>query len=176
MKIISWNVNGIRAVIKKGFYDFMNDENPDIICVQETKAHKEQVDLHLPNYPYQYWNSAVKKGYSGTAIFSKVEPLNCINDIGIDQHDQEGRVITLEFEKYYLITVYTPNSKRELLRLEYRIEWDSDFLNFVKDLEKKMNEFAAKLEFEDAAILRDEINHLKAREVGIPKKIIGLKN
>ena len=137
MKIISWNVNGIRAVIKKGFYDFMNDEKPDIICLQETKAHKDQVDLQLPNYPYKYWNSAVKKGYSGTAIFSKIEPLNCINDIGIDQHDQEGRVITLEFEKYYLITVYTPNSKRELLRLEYRIEWDSDFLNFVKDLEKK---------------------------------------
>jgi exodeoxyribonuclease-3 len=137
MKIISWNVNGIRAVIKKGFYDFMNDEKPDIICLQETKAHKDQVDLQLPDYPYKYWNSAIKKGYSGTAIFSKVKPLNCINDIGIDQHDQEGRVITLEFEKYYLITVYTPNAKRELLRLEYRIEWDYDFLNFVKDLENK---------------------------------------
>ncbi len=137
MKIISWNVNGIRAAIKKGFYDFINDKNPDIICLQETKAHKDQVDLQLSKYPYKYWNSAVKKGYSGTAIFSKIEPLDCIKDLGIEHHDQEGRVITLEFDKYFLITVYTPNSKRELLRLEYRIEWDSDFLNFVKELEMK---------------------------------------
>ena len=136
MKIISWNVNGIRAVIKKGFYDFMKKENPDIICLQETKAHKDQVDLKLPNYPYQYWNSAVKKGYSGTAIFSKIEPISCKNDIGIKEHDSEGRVITLEFDSYYLITVYTPNSKRELLRLKYRIEWDIDFLNYLKELEK----------------------------------------
>ncbi len=137
MKIISWNVNGIRAAIKKGFYDFMENENPDIICLQETKAHKDQVDLKLPDYPYQFWNSAIKKGYSGTAIFSKVEPLNYINDIGIEIHDQEGRVITLEFEEFFLVTVYTPNSKRELLRLDYRIDWDADFLNFVKELEKK---------------------------------------
>jgi len=136
VKIISWNVNGIRAVIKKGFYDFMKKENPDIICLQETKAHKDQVDLKLPNYPYQYWNSAVKKGYSGTAIFSKIEPISCKNDIGIKEHDSEGRVITLEFDSYYLITVYTPNSKRELLRLKYRIEWDIDFLNYLKELEK----------------------------------------
>jgi len=137
MKIISWNVNGIRAAIKKGFYDFINNENPDIICLQETKAHKDQVDLQLPNYPYQYWNSAIKKGYSGTAIFSKIEPLDCINDIGINHHDQEGRVITLEFEKYFLVTVYTPNSKRELLRLDYRIKWDVDFLKYIKTIEKK---------------------------------------
>ena len=137
MKFISWNVNGIRAVIKKGFYEFMNEYNPDIICIQETKAHKEQVDLVLPNYPYQYWNSAVKKGYSSTAIFSKKEPLNIINDIGIEKHDQEGRVITLEFKEYYLVTVYTPNSKRELLRLDYRIVWDKDFLKFIKNLEEK---------------------------------------
>ena len=137
MKIISWNVNGIRAAIKKGFYDFMENENPDIICLQETKAHKDQVDLKLPDYPYQFWNSAIKKGYSGTAIFSKVEPISCINDIGIEIHDQEGRVITLEFEEFFLVTVYTPNSKRELLRLDYRIDWDADFLNFVKELEKK---------------------------------------
>ena len=136
MKFISWNVNGIRAVIKKGFYDFMDEYNPDIICIQETKAHKEQVDLKLPNYPYQYWNSAVKKGYSSTAIFSKKKPLNIINDMGIEEHDQEGRIITLEFEKYYLVTVYTPNSKRELLRLDYRKIWDKDFLAYMKKLEK----------------------------------------
>ena len=136
MKFISWNVNGIRAVIKKGFYDFINEYNPDIICIQETKAHKEQVDLILPDYPYQYWNSAVKKGYSSTAIFSKKEPLNIINDMGIEEHDQEGRIITLEFEKYYLVTVYTPNSKRELLRLDYRKIWDKDFLAYMKKLEK----------------------------------------
>ena len=136
MKFISWNVNGIRAVIKKGFYDFMNEYKPDIICIQETKAHKEQVELSLPNYPYQFWNSAVKKGYSSTAIFSKIEPLNVIYDIGIEEHDQEGRVITLEFDNYYLVTVYTPNSKRELLRLEYRQVWDKEFLKFIKNLEQ----------------------------------------
>lgn len=137
MKFISWNVNGIRAVIKKGFYDFMNEYKPDIICIQETKAHKEQVELNLPNYPYQFWNSAVKKGYSSTAIFSKIEPLNVKYDIGIEEHDQEGRVITLEFDNYYLVTVYTPNSKRELLRLEYRQVWDKEFLKFIKNLEQQ---------------------------------------
>jgi len=137
MKFISWNVNGIRAVLKKGFMDFLEKENPDIICLQETKAHKEQVDINLESYPFDYWNSAIKKGYSGTAIFSKKEPLNVIYDMGIEAHDQEGRVITLEFEDYYLVTVYTPNSKRELLRLEYRQEWDKDFLNFLKELENK---------------------------------------
>tara|TARA_A100001011_G_scaffold350822_1_gene390386 strand:- start:1049 stop:1801 length:753 start_codon:yes stop_codon:yes gene_type:complete len=136
LKFISWNVNGIRAVIKKGFYDFMNEYKPDIICIQETKAHKEQVELSLPNYPYQFWNSAVKKGYSSTAIFSKIEPLNVKYDIGIEEHDQEGRVITLEFDNYYLVTVYTPNSKRELLRLEYRQVWDKEFLKFIKNLEQ----------------------------------------
>ena len=127
MKFISWNVNGFRAVLKKGFMDFLQEQNPDIICLQETKAHKEQVDISLDNYPFDYWNSAVKKGYSGTAIFSKKEPLNIIYGIGIEEHDQEGRVITAEFEDYYLVTVYTPNSKRELLRLEYRQQWDIDF-------------------------------------------------
>jgi len=137
MKIISWNVNGIRAAIKKGFYDFVKENNPDILCLQETKAHKEQVELQLDDYPYQYWNSAEKKGYSGTAIFSKIKPLSVNNDIGIDEHDQEGRVITAEFKNYYLVTVYTPNSKRELLRLEYRQkQWDVDFLKFIKNLEK----------------------------------------
>ncbi len=137
MKFISWNVNGIRAVLKKGFMDFLEKENPDIICLQETKAHKEQVDINLEGYPFDYWNSAIKKGYSGTAIFSKKQPLSVIYDMDIEVHDQEGRVITLEFENYYLVTVYTPNSKRELLRLEYRQEWDKDFLNFLKELEKK---------------------------------------
>ena len=137
MKFISWNVNGLRAVIKKGFYDFANEYNPDILCLQEIKANKEQVDLELSKYPYQYWNSAVKKGYSGTAIFSKVEPISQIYGIGMEEHDQEGRVITLEFDKHFLVTVYTPNSKRELLRLDYRQKWDADFLKFVKDLEQK---------------------------------------
>ena len=137
MKIISWNVNGIRAAIKKGFYDFMENENPDIICLQETKAHKDQVDLKLPDYPYQFWNSAIKKGYSGTAIFSKIKPISITNDLGIDKHDKEGRVITAEFSNFFLVTVYTPNSKRELLRLDYRQkEWDIDFLKYLKELEK----------------------------------------
>ena len=138
MKIISWNVNGIRAVIKKGFYDFIDEYKPDILCLQETKAHPEQVDIKLNQYPYQFWNSAEKKGYSGTAIFSKKEPLSVKNNIGIDKHDNEGRVIAVEFEDYFLVTVYTPNSKRELLRLEYRAqEWDVDFLKYLKKLEQE---------------------------------------
>ena len=138
MKIISWNVNGIRAVIKKGFYDFIDEYKPDILCLQETKAHPEQVNIKLNQYPYQFWNSAQKKGYSGTAIFSKKEPLSVKNNIGIDKHDNEGRVIAVEFEDYFLVTVYTPNSKRELLRLEYRVqEWDVDFLKYLKKLEEE---------------------------------------
>ena len=137
MKFISWNVNGLRAVIKKGFYDFADQHQPDVLCLQEIKANKEQVDLEFEQYPYQYWNSAIKKGYSGTAIFSKIKPINEIYGIGIEEHDQEGRVISLEFEKYFLVTVYTPNSKRELLRLDYRQKWDAAFLSFVKDLEQK---------------------------------------
>ena len=136
MKFISWNVNGLRAVIKKGFYDFMDSYDPDILCVQEIKANKEQVELNLKEYPYQYWNSAIKKGYSGTAIFSKIKPISETYGIGIEEHDQEGRVITIEFKDYFLVTVYTPNSKRELLRLDYRQGWDRDFLNFVKSLEE----------------------------------------
>ena len=138
MKIISWNVNGIRAVIKKGFYDFIDEYKPDILCLQETKAHPEQVDIKLNQYPYQFWNSAEKKGYSGTAIFSKKKPLSVKNNIGIDKHDNEGRVIAVEFEDYFLVNVYTPNSKRELLRLEYRAqEWDVDFLKYLKKLEEE---------------------------------------
>jgi len=119
MKIVSWNVNGIRAVIKKGFLDFMDEYDPDIICIQETKAHEEQVELELEKYPYKYWNSAEKKGYSSTAIFSKVKPIAVANDMDIPKHDNEGRVITLEFEKYFLVTVYTPNSKRDLSRFTF---------------------------------------------------------
>ena len=137
MKIISWNVNGIRAVIKKGFLDFINDFNPDIICIQETKAHPEQVDLDLDNYKYKYWNSATKKGYSGTAIFSKIKPVSVQNDMNIEKHDDEGRVICMELKNYFLVTVYTPNSKRDLSRLDYRAkEWDRDFLIYLKELEK----------------------------------------
>lgn len=136
MKLISWNVNGIRAVLKKGFLDFVKQENPDIICVQETKAHPEQVDLVLEDYSHHFWNSAEKKGYSGVAVFSKKEPLSVSYGVGIEEHDDEGRILTLEFEDFFLVTVYTPNSKRELLRLEYRQKWDSDFLKFTKSLEE----------------------------------------
>ena len=136
-KLISWNVNGIRAAIRKGFIDFLDEHDPDIICLQETKAMPEQVELDLPKYPHKFWNSAIKKGYSGTAIFSKIQPLNVINGLNISNHDNEGRVITLEFQDYFLINVYTPNSKRDLSRLNYRHkEWDPDFLDFVSSIEK----------------------------------------
>lgn len=138
MKIYSWNVNGIRACIKKGFWDFWSDENPDIMCLQEVRAEQEQVDLsELDGYEV-FWNSAEKKGYSGTAIFSKIKPENVSYDMGIDKHDHEGRVITAEYKKFFLVTVYTPNSQRGLDRLKYRTEeWDVDFLKYVKALEKK---------------------------------------
>ena len=136
-KFISWNVNGIRAAIKKGFLDFVEKYNPDILCLQETKARPEQVELELSRYPFKYWNWAEKKGYSGTAIFSKIEPLDVADGLDISKHDSEGRVITLEYKDYYLVNVYTPNSKRELTRLPYRYnEWDPAFLNFVCTLEK----------------------------------------
>ena len=136
MKYISWNVNGIRACIKKGFLEFIKTENPDVICIQETKANQEQVELNLKEYN-QYWNSAEKPGYSGTLILTKKKPLNCYNGLGIDKHDNEGRVITLEFKNHFLVNVYTPNSKRDLSRLEYRSnEWDKDFLFHINELEK----------------------------------------
>ena len=113
MKLISWNVNGIRACLNKGFLDFFNEEKADIFCIQETKMQEGQAELKLEGY-YQYWNSAEKKGYSGTAIFTKIKPLNVSYGIGIEEHDKEGRVITLEFDKFYMVNVYTPNSKREL--------------------------------------------------------------
>jgi len=137
MKFVSWNVNGIRAVLGKGFADFIKEEDPDVLCVQETKAHPEQVDMHFPQYEI-YWNSAVKKGYSGTAILTKKKPLKVVNGIGQDEHDQEGRVITAEYADYYLVNCYTPNSQRGLNRLQYRTEeWDVAFLKHVRKLEKK---------------------------------------
>jgi len=124
-------------VLQKGFQEFVKEHSPDILCLQETKARPEQVKLDLPEYPFKYWNSAEKKGYSGTAIFSKTEPLSVISDIGIEKHDAEGRVLTAEFTDYYLVNVYVPNAKRGLLRLEYRHkEWDVDFLAYLKQLEK----------------------------------------
>ena len=136
MKLISWNVNGIRAAIKKGFLDYFNEQNADIFCLQETKLSAGQLDLELKGY-HQYWNYAEKKGYSGTAIFTKQEPLSVSYGLGIEEHDKEGRVITLEFEKFYMVTVYTPNSKDELLRLDYRMVWEDEFRKYLKNLEKK---------------------------------------
>lgn len=135
MKIVSWNVNGLRAVIKNGFIDSVSDIDPDILCIQETRAHKDQISIDLLEYT-KYWYSAQKKGYSGTAIFSKIEPTNVSYGLGIPEHDNEGRVITLEFNDFYLVNVYTPNSQHELVRLEYRQIWDSEFLAFVKRLEE----------------------------------------
>ncbi len=137
MKIISWNVNGIRAVLNKDFEKSIKKENPDVLCLQETKAHPDQVDELLKQYPHHFWNSAEKKGYAGTALFSKEKPISITNDIGIKEHDTEGRVITAEFKNFYLVTVYVPNSGRGLVRLEYRQKWDKDFLAYLKTLEKK---------------------------------------
>ena len=136
MKLISWNVNGIRAGVQKGFLDFFREADADIFCIQETKMQEGQLELELPGY-YQYWNYAVRKGYSGTAIFTKREPLNVRYGIGIEEHDQEGRVITLEYDDLYFVTVYTPNSQNELARLDYRMRWETDFLVYLKKLEEK---------------------------------------
>jgi len=136
MKIISWNVNGIRAVMTKGFPDFVKKYNPDILCLQETKAHPDQVDELLHDYEHHFWNSADKKGYSGTAIFSKIKPLNVSYGGGIDVGDTEGRIVTAEFDEFFLVNVYTPNSKRGLARLDYRQEWDKLFYAYLKELEK----------------------------------------
>lgn len=136
MKFISWNVNGLRACVKKGFLEFFNEADADIFCIQESKLQEGQINLELPGYK-QYWNYAVKKGYSGTAIFTKEKPVSVAYGMGIEEHDQEGRVITLEYEKFYFVTVYTPNSQSELARLDYRMQWEDDFLSYLKGLEEK---------------------------------------
>ncbi|MGL5312262.1 MAG: exodeoxyribonuclease III [Peptostreptococcaceae bacterium] len=135
MKFISWNVNGIRACVEKGFLDFFNEVDADIFCLQETKLQEGQINLELEGY-HQYWNYAKKKGYSGTAIFTKQEPISVSYGLGIEEHDNEGRVITLEFDKFYFITVYTPNSQNELKRLDYRMQWEEDFRKYLMDLDK----------------------------------------
>lgn len=136
MKFISWNVNGIRACMTKGFMDFFNEVDADIFCLQETKLQAGQIEMNLEGY-HQYWNYAEKKGYSGTAIFTKKEPISVAYGIGIEEHDKEGRVITLEFDDFYFITVYTPNSQTELARLDYRMTWEDDFKKYLKKLEEK---------------------------------------
>ena len=135
MKCISWNVNGIRACITKGFEDRFRELDADIFCLQETKCQQGQVELELPGY-HQYWNYANRRGYSGTAVFTKKEPISVKNGIGIEEHDKEGRVITLEFKEFYFVTVYTPNSQSELRRLEYRMEWERDFLVYLLKLQE----------------------------------------
>ena len=134
-RLISWNVNGIRACVGKGFMDFFDVIDADIFCIQESKMQEGQLTLDMPGY-HQYWNYADKKGYSGTAIFTKEEPISVINGIGIDEHDHEGRVITLEYESFYMVTVYTPNSQNELARLDYRMNWEDDFRLYLKKLEE----------------------------------------
>lgn len=136
MKLISWNVNGLRAAMTKGFMDAFNELDADMFCLQETKLQPEQIEMVLPGYE-QYWNSAVKKGYSGTAIFTRVKPLSVVNGIGIEEHDQEGRVITAEYDNFYLVTCYTPNSQRELARLDYRMTWEDAFRSYLLELDKK---------------------------------------
>ena len=138
MKIISWNVNGIRAIMKKDFTDYFNQMNCDILCLQETKAQDDQVAeaLNWIDGYHIYSNSAIKKGYSGTTIITKQKPIKVTNDIDIEKHDQEGRVITAEYEKFFLVTVYVPNSKNDLTRLDYRQVWDADFLKYLKKLEE----------------------------------------
>ena len=139
MKLISWNVNGLRAVINKGFKDFFNNIDADVFCIQETKMQEEQIDNNINEIFKEYntyWNSAEKKGYSGTAVFSKVKPLNVTYGIGVPEHDKEGRIITLEFDNFYLVNCYTPNSKRELERLDYRMIWEDEIRKYLIQLNK----------------------------------------
>ena len=136
MRLISWNVNGLRACVQKGFLEYFNSVNADVFCIQESKLQEGQIELDLPGYE-QYWNYAEKKGYSGTAIFTKKKPLSVKYGLGIEEHDHEGRVISLEFEDEYVITVYTPNSQNELARLDYRMKWEDDFKEYLKELSKK---------------------------------------
>ncbi|EAG6099947.1 exodeoxyribonuclease III [Listeria monocytogenes] len=135
MKLISWNVNGLRAAVKKGFLEYFEEVDADIFCLQETKLQEGQIELDLPAYK-DYWNYAVKKGYSGTAIFTKVEPLSVQYGLGVPEHDTEGRVITLEFKEFFMVTVYTPNSQAELKRLDYRMTFEDAILEYVKNLDK----------------------------------------
>lgn len=135
-KLISWNVNGLRACVEKGFVDAIEKLDPDVFCIQESKMQAGQLDLKLDGY-YDYWNYADKKGYSGTALFTREKPLSVAYGMGIDEHDHEGRVITAEFEDYYIVTCYTPNSKEGLLRLPYRLHWEDDFRTYLKKLEEK---------------------------------------
>ncbi len=136
MKLISWNVNGLRACLTKGFLDFFNREQPDIICLQETKMQEGQAEIILEGYE-QFWNSAEKKGYSGTAVFTKIKPISVQYDIGIDVHSHEGRTITLEFDEFYLVNCYTPNAQQELARLDYRMQWEDDFRAYLIALSNK---------------------------------------
>lgn len=135
MKLISWNVNGIRACVEKGFLDFFKEIDADVFCLQETKLQAGQIDLPLEGY-HQYWNYAEKKGYSGTALFTKTKPISVAYGIGIEEHDHEGRVITAEYADFYVVTVYTPNSQDELKRLDYRMQWETDFKAYLKKLEQ----------------------------------------
>ncbi len=134
-KLISWNVNGLRACVKKGFLDYLRETDADIFCIQETKLQEGQIDLDLDGY-YDYWNYAQKKGYSGTAVFTKEKPINVKAGIGIDEHDTEGRVLTLEYDSFYIVNVYTPNSQQKLARIDYRMVWEDVFRNYLKELEK----------------------------------------
>lgn len=135
-KFISWNVNGLRACVTKGFMDFFNEADADFFCLQETKLQEGQIEMDLPGY-HQFWNYAEKKGYSGTAVFSKEEPLSVFYGMGIEEHDREGRVITLEYPEYFVVTCYTPNSQNELARLDYRMEWEDAFRNYLKSLDER---------------------------------------
>ncbi len=153
MKLISWNVNGIRACLTKGFADFFKQEDADIFCLQETKCQPEQIELEFEGYK-SYWNSAEKKGYSGTAIFTKKEPINVTYGIGKEEHDKEGRVITLEYKDFYIVTIYTPNSKKELERLEYRMTWEDEIRKFLL----KLNEIKPVIICGDLNVAHKEID------------------
>lgn len=153
MKLISWNVNGLRAAVQKGFLDYFNQEDADIFCLQETKLQAGQIDLELNGY-HQYWNYAEKKGYSGTAIFTKKEPISVTYGLGIEEHDKEGRVITLEFENFFMITVYTPNSQEALARLDYRMKWEDDFRAYLL----RLNEIKPVIVCGDLNVAHQEID------------------
>ena len=166
MRLISWNVNGIRAVLNKGFMEFFNEVNSDIFCIQETKMQEGQIEFNLDGY-YQYWNSAVKKGYSGTAIFTKEKPISVSYGIGIEEHDQEGRIITLEYEKFYLVNCYTPNSKRELERLEYRMIWEDEI--------KKYLDNTGLANFDSKVLYDNFVKGKQIEDMNITEKIIALQ-